>query len=300
MRCTFPLTASLAVFVPLALTACGGMGGSSPQAQAAGQTGRAQAGQATAGAGFAQALASEYNAFADSESAQLDWIDQRTFRDKARMAASGRVPAPEDPRRRGVGSGFQLHPEIDIGIEQRAEAIRGRERLVGALSGGATTRNPQAAARAQVAYDCWVEQLEEGWQEDDIERCRKAFNTAMGQLEARPVAALPTEAHQVYFEFDSAELTPQGRAAIAAAARDLRQSQADQVAIAGHTDRAGPERYNDTLSAERARAVAQELAAQGVPANRIRAEGLGESEPVVPTPDGVPQPQNRRAVIEFD
>ncbi len=290
MRCTFPLTASLAVVVPLALTACGGMGGSSPQPQT-----QAQGGQA---AGFAQALAREYNSFANSESAQLDWPDQATFHEKARVAATGQIPAPEDPRNRGVGTGFQIHPSIDIGIEQRAEAIQGRERLVGALSGGATTRNPQVAARAQVAYDCWVEQLEEGWQEDDIERCRKAFNTAMAQLEARPVAM--AETHQVYFEFDSAELTPQGRAAIAAAARDLQRSRVSQIEVAGHTDRAGTEGYNAALSNERARAVAEELAALGVPPNRIRTQGLGESEPVVPTPDGVPQPQNRRAVIDFD
>lgn len=298
MRSTLPLAVPLAVFVPLALAACGGMGGASPQTAQA-QASRAQA---AGGGGFAQALAQEYNAFASSERAQLDWPDQSAFREKAQIAASGRIPAPENPEERGVGTGFQLHPEIDIGLEQRAEAIQGRQRLLSAISGNAA-RNPQAAARAQVAYDCWIEQLEEGWQEDDINRCRSAFNTALAQLEARPVAAIPravSEEHQVYFEFDSAELTPEGRAAVAAAARDLQRARPDQVEIAGHTDRAGTEGYNEQLSAARARTVAEELASQGVPADRIRLQALGESEPVVPTPDGVPQPQNRRAVIEFD
>lgn len=297
MRSTLPLAVPLAVCVPLALAACGGMGGA-PQAQQASQPPQAQA----TGGGFAQALAQEYNAFADSERAQLDWPDQAAFRDKAQVAASGRIPAPEDPERRGVGTGFQLHPTIDIGIEQRAEAIQGRQRLMSALSSNAA-RNPQAAARAQVAYDCWVEQLEEGWQEDDIERCRKAFNTALAQLESRPVAAAPraiSEEHQVYFEFDKADLTPEGRAAVAAAARDLQRAQPNQVEVAGHTDRAGTEGYNQELSEARARTVAEELAVQGVPADRIRTQAFGESDPVVPTPDGVPQPQNRRAVIEYD
>lgn len=295
MRSTLPLAAPLAVCVPLALAACGGMGGAAPQTQQTSQAAQAQAG----GGGFAQALAQEYNAFAESERAQLDWPDQAAFREKAQVAASGRIPAPEDPEQRGVGTGFQLHPTVDIGIEQRAEAIQGRQRLLSALSANAA-RNPQAAARAQVSYDCWVEQLEEGWQENDIERCRRAFNTALAQLEARPVAAAISEEHQVYFEFDKADLTPEGRAAVAAAARDLRASQPNQIEVAGHTDRAGTEGYNQELSEARARTVADELAAQGVPADRIRTQAFGESDPVVPTPDGVPQPQNRRAVIEFD
>lgn len=285
MRSMLPL----AVLAPLALAACAGGTADRPGTAAA--------------TPFSQALASEYQAFADSELAQQDWADSAAFREKGRMAATGRVPVPDDPRNRGVGTGLQLNPDIDIGAEQRAEAIQGRERLTGALAGGAPSRNPQAAARAQVAYDCWVEQLEEGWQENDIERCRRAFNTAMGELEARPVAAAAQPAadlNNVYFAFDSAEVTPQGRAAIAATAREVKRSQAAEVTVVGHADRSGSDRYNEALSAERAEAVAQELAAQGIPANRIRTQAAGESDLEVPTPDGVPQPQNRRAVIEFD
>lgn len=279
------------------LAACASASGSDPgrQAAAQGQTGP-----------FAQALAREYNAFADSEMAQSDWADQGTFRRKARMAAQGDIPAPEDPRNRGVGTGLQLHPEVDIGKQQRAEAIQGRQRLTDALSGGATQRNPDAAARAQVAYDCWVEQLEEGWQRDDIERCRGAFNTALAQLEARPVAAAPrpapqvSELNQVYFEFDSASLTPEGQRSVAQAASQILAARPDQVVVQGHTDTAGTEGYNQELAAERAQAVARELAAQGVPPGRIETQALGESQLAVATPDGVPQPQNRRAVIEFD
>lgn len=287
MRSMLPL----AVLAPLTLAACGM--GDRPAATPPQTTGM------TGATGFSQALATEYQTFADSELAQQDWGDASTFRDKAKAAASGRVPQPEDPTKRGVGTGFQLNPDIDIGAEQRAEVIQGRQRLMSALSGGAS-RNPQAAARAQVAYDCWVEQLEEGWQERDIERCRQAFNTAMGQLEARPVAAAPVELNNVYFAFDSAEITPQGRANIAATVQEAQRRQVAQLTVVGHADRAGSDQYNEQLSAERARAVAEELAAQGVPRDRIRTGAEGERAPEVPTPDGVEQPQNRRAVIEFD
>lgn len=285
MRKMLPVTALL----PLALAACSGMmpGQQAPQTSAA------------SGSSFTQALAGEYQRFADSEQAQMDWPDTGSFRDKARMAAEGRAPVPEDPTQRGVGTGFQLHPEMDIGKEQRGEAIAGRQRLVGALSGEAPRRNPQAAARAQVAYDCWVEQLEEGWQRDDIERCRTAFNTAMAELEARPVAQAPGERLQVYFAFDSATLTPESRQAIASAARDIK-SRPGRIEVDGHADRSGPGPYNEQLSQARARAVRQELVAEGVPPARITTRAYGERAPAVPTPDGVAQPENRRTVVEFD
>lgn len=290
MRKMLPMTALL----PLALAACADMipGREAPPTSSS----------AAAGSPFTQALAGEYRQFADSESAQQDWPDTYMFRDKARMAAAGQVPAPEDPTKRGVGTGLQLNPDVDIGKEQRDEAIAGRQRLVGALSGEAPRRNPQAAARAQVAYDCWVEQLEEGWQRDDIDRCRKAFNTAMAQLEARPVAqaAPPGERLQVYFAFDSAKLTPESRQAIASAASDIKARAGGRIEIDGHADRAGSEPYNEQLSQARAQAVRQELVAEGVPAQRITTRAYGERTPAVPTPDGVAQPENRRTVVEFD
>lgn len=278
----------VAALMPLALAACSGMMGQQPPQTAA------------ATSPFTQALSNEYRQFADSEFAQQDWPDTQSFRNKAQMAAEGRPPAPEDPTKRGVGTGFQLHPEVDIGKEQRSEAIAGRQRLMGALAGDAPRRNPQAVARAQVAYDCWVEQLEEGWQRDDIERCRKAFNTAMGELEARPVAqAAPGERLQVYFAFDSAQLTPESRQAIASAARDIK-NRPGRIEVDGHADRAGSTAYNEQLSQARAQAVRQELQAEGVPANRITLRAYGERDPAVPTPDGVAQPENRRTVVEFD
>ncbi|MBC7951559.1 MAG: OmpA family protein [Rhodospirillaceae bacterium] len=291
MRKMLPVAALLA----LPLAGCSSMMGQDTPQSAAATT------------PFTQALASEYRQFADSEYAQQDWPDTYSFRDKAQMAAEGRPPAPEDPTKRGVGTGLQLHPEVDIGKEQRGEAIAGRQRLMGALTGDAPRRNPQATARAQVAYDCWVEQLEEGWQRDDIERCRKAFNTAMGEMESRPVAqAAPTpgERLQVYFAFDSAQLTPESRQAIASAARDIKARpgtrSGGRIEVDGHADRAGSDTYNEQLSQARAQAVRQELQAEGVPADRITTRAYGERTPAVPTPDGVAQPENRRTVVEFD
>jgi OOP family OmpA-OmpF porin len=276
-----------AAFLSLALSACAGQ--SKPEANVS----------ASANPPFTQALASEYRHLSDFEQGEHDWSNAKTFQRKADMAAAGQVPAPEDPTKRGVGTGFQLHPSEDIGKEQRNEAIAARERLLAALSGSGPQRNPAAAARAQASYDCWVEQLEEGWQRSDIERCRSAFNTAMAELGAQPVAQAP-QGYNVYFSSGSAQVTSEGRQTIASAARSIQQGGATNIEVDGHADSVGSEAYNQQLSARRAEAVKQELAAAGVPADRITTRALGEHAPAVHTPDGVSNQENRRTVIQFD
>jgi OOP family OmpA-OmpF porin len=52
-----------------------------------------------------------------------------------------------------------------------------------------------------------------------------------------------------------------------------------KIEVAGHTDGAGPEAYNQRLSEERAASVKQFLVERGVPAERISVVGYGESQP---------------------
>jgi hypothetical protein len=53
------------------------------------------------------------------------------------------------------------------------------------------------------------------------------------------------------------------------------------------------------LSVRRAEAVKAEMVRLGVPAGVITTIGRGEEDPLVPTKDGVREPQNRRVSIEF-
>ena len=64
-----------------------------------------------------------------------------------------------------------------------------------------------------------------------------------------------------------------------------------------HADRSGPENYNMALSLRRANAVKDALVREGVPATAISVVGKGETQPLVPTADGVREPQNRRVEI---
>ena len=58
----------------------------------------------------------------------------------------------------------------------------------------------------------------------------------------------------------------------------LSDANVQAVRVEGHTDFMGSEQYNQALSERRANAVANYLVNQGVPAGKISAVGLGESQ----------------------
>jgi OmpA-OmpF porin, OOP family len=70
-----------------------------------------------------------------------------------------------------------------------------------------------------------------------------------------------------------------------------------RIVATGHADRVGPPDYNQNLSERRAAAVREALLRAGLPANQITTVGRGEEQPLVPTPDGVREAQNRRVEI---
>jgi outer membrane protein OmpA-like peptidoglycan-associated protein len=69
--------------------------------------------------------------------------------------------------------------------------------------------------------------------------------------------------------------------------------------VNGYTDSSGSPAYNLKLSQRRADSVAKELVSDGVQRSEIDIHGYGETHPLVPTADGVREPQNRRVEIIF-
>ena len=114
-----------------------------------------------------------------------------------------------------------------------------------------------------------------------IEPAKPARPSAPAQLAAAPTFERYTLSAKELFEFDKATLImPQPKLdEIARALVD--NPHIDNVTITGHTDRLGSEDYNQELSERRADIVKQYLVEHGVAANRLRAIGRGESQPVV-------------------
>ena len=112
-----------------------------------------------------------------------------------------------------------------------------------------------------------------------------------------PAAAPVAPSFMVFFDWDRSNLSQQALATIGQAAQVYKTKGNARITATGHTDTSGPEAYNMALSLRRANAVKDALVRNGVPAQAITVIGRGEQGLLVPTPDGVREPQNRRVEI---
>ncbi|MEW8014408.1 MAG: OmpA family protein [Candidatus Sedimenticola endophacoides] len=84
---------------------------------------------------------------------------------------------------------------------------------------------------------------------------------------------------EISFAFDRAEIKPAFEPSLNRLASVLVKYNRTVVHVVGHTDSTGSASYNQSLSERRAQSVVRHLEMQGVPQQRLRAEGRGESEP---------------------
>lgn len=101
----------------------------------------------------------------------------------------------------------------------------------------------------------------------------------------------------LYFDFDTAGLTPRTERQLEIVSDLLRLGPDKQLKISGHTDALGTEEYNDKLSAERALSVRDFLIKCGVEPSQIVTVGQGQTQPRRPnfTESGEDNPEGRRA-----
>jgi OmpA-OmpF porin, OOP family len=122
-----------------------------------------------------------------------------------------------------------------------------------------------------------------------------------GQPEAPPPPppppAVAPPSFMVFFDWDRSNLSQQALVTIKQAADAFKAKGSARITATGHTDTSGPEAYNMALSLRRANAVKDALVRDGVPPTAITVIGKGETQLLVPTGDGVREPQNRRVEI---
>jgi len=103
----------------------------------------------------------------------------------------------------------------------------------------------------------------------------------------------------IYFEFDSASIRNEDRAAIQAHAQYLSQHSSASVVLEGHTDERGSREYNIALGEQRAKAVRQLLLFQGAVASQLQTVSYGEENPAAIGHDEDAWQQNRRVEITY-
>ncbi|MDH3832256.1 MAG: OmpA family protein [Gammaproteobacteria bacterium] len=102
----------------------------------------------------------------------------------------------------------------------------------------------------------------------------------------------------ILFPFDSAVLSDDGKAIIDERIAKYRGKVQDMldIDVVGYADSVGAEDYNQTLSVERAQAVADYIDAQtGIPHHKIKTRGKGESRAEGDTAED--QAMDRRVII---
>lgn len=125
----------------------------------------------------------------------------------------------------------------------------------------------------------------------DEKQVRRVFREA---LEAQPI---PPVSFIIYFRTGSATLSTESLTLLTKVIGTIQARKSTDIIISGHTDAVGHIDDNYRLSVRRAKAVVNIFVAKGIDRQNIQATYHGKGNPIVPTPDGVPEPRNRRVEI---
>ena len=96
---------------------------------------------------------------------------------------------------------------------------------------------------------------------------------------------------------DLGGIKPNGKQELTSLAEQLKtfdQLKLTAINVIGHTDRLGSADYNNKLSVKRANTVRQYMVNQGLPADKVSADGMGSTQPVKECADD----KNKAALIE--
>ena len=259
------------------------------------------------GSNFNKALHAGYLKLAKAELDELDLVDTNAFAARAIRAGKGEPAPPEEISRRKLPG------------DKIPDLTRARQRLVAALDETIRARQPETAAQAQLAFECWMQEQEENFQPEDISACRERFEKLLAGIETEKKVAntvplspllrgIPASAtikrkniaqtgYVLLFNLNSAVVSKAGRRILDDAIATAKRLGAAVVRIAGHADRSGKRSYNAKLSLRRADKVSDAFTSAGINGSTIRMESHGEDKPVVLTPDGKVEARNRRVEI---
>ena len=139
---------------------------------------------------------------------------------------------------------------------------------------------------------------------------RYRFGGSPSEPETAPAAYVPpavqsptpavARSYMVFFDFNKSDLTPQAVSIVNQAAANAGPAKVTQLTVTGHTDTVGSDAYNMRLSRRRAESVAAQLEKDGIASSEIQIVAKGKRDLLVPTADGVKEPQNRRVQIVYD
>ena len=213
---------------------------------------------------------------------------QRTAADQAQaaaQAAEAQRAAAEQAQREAQAASAQAIQDKAAADAARAAAVQQQQQAQAAADSAR-----QAAAQADAQR-----QQAEAEKTQLRERLRAQLNAI---LETRETArGLIVNISDVLFDFNKYTLKPGAREKMAKVSGILLAYPGLKLQLEGHTDSVGGDEYNLKLSQQRADAVRDFLAEQGVAPANITSVGLGKSDPVASNDTSEGRQQNRRVEL---
>lgn len=273
---------------------------------------------------FKSELSERYRELAIYEADEMyDWPDADKFAGKALDASSGRVPLAENPKN-------WVLPKKDL-VELQAAF----NRLNTALSEGFVDYSHVKAAKAQAAFDCWIEQTEEGWQLDHIAICRQKFLSTMKEFDKykmsnikdddlnsnnlemgidRDIVVMKNEGDKclnenrknnllrqlkIHFAHGDAKLYQRDLKLIQDLLPEVTAGYITDIRILGHADKSGSNRFNLKLSFQRAAVIWRSLIESGISPKVMTLAAYGELNATHGSLGDGRDPRDRMAVLEL-
>lgn len=135
----------------------------------------------------------------------------------------------------------------------------------------------------------------------DIQEARfRQLGISSLQIERRGEALTLRLGAASAFAVGSARLSDSARLNLAQIARVLKDYASSLVTVYGHTDNSGNAIANQSLSEQRALAVVQGLAGNGVSIQRLLAVGMGSRQPRTTNATAAGRDENRRVELRVD
>lgn len=211
--------------------------------------------------------------------------DQKT-RDVAYVAAR-RAQRAEVEGRDAKAANDKARAERELASLNQMQLSRTRQQLASASERVTSTEQQLANERAiREASEARVNEVME----------KLAATSANVRKDARGI--IITVPGAVLFASGKSSMLPGAQSKLTAVADALKEARsAREIVVEGHTDSTGSDATNMTLSQTRADNVRDYLIARGVPANRIRAKGVGEGSPVADNRTAEGRANNRRVEI---
>jgi len=215
---------------------------------------------------FDSALAAEYLAYAGSEAEQGRKNAASYYAGKGIKAAEHEAVLPDTPTK-------SLSPET------LSDMKASREVLLSLLTDDVKRVSPQAAARSQILYDCWV--AEQARQEKSLMPCAEEFRSSIDEVQlVADFFVYGEEAkHTINFIEGDALLTLKSKRIIREIARRMKHVTNYMIELQAYSDEA------DSLYNERLQAIRDGFITRGMPADKIKDKNEKTSQAVILSSD---------------